>query len=698
MEDDDALSVIFDVVLIGTGPVESILASSLSKYGKKVLHIEKNDYYGKDYACFSLKELMMLPMVNTFGLGDVNEVRDKSANKFSEEIPSIHNSSRSSKIHSPVCFGYLMEKEKEDVKQQQQNLSTTIHPAFLGYKSSHHMTLARALFYNKKFSIDLSFRFILSTGNMVDYMINSGVSKYLEFRCVESLYIAERTTATTTTSTTTTSSSISSSSITLVPCSKGDVFKTKLLSALEKRSLMKLLQLASDWGRIKEGQEVTTLNERLLDNGSALHRPQNKEVILEVRDLEGYEEKPFTAFLTHLGLSLKLQDLVRYALCLDPSPSPSCTDDRHAVMPAHTAVTGMRSLYHHMRAMGQYGGTAFLAPLYGVSEVPQAFCRICAVWGGIYVLRTDVMGCVLISFPHALECCEEEGNTAESDSVPDILADHNDDNIATQELAIQSENVTSTVDQTSDDCSPPVCQPSLSLSSTTTVTSTGGKYITEVLDSSGRTFRCRHVVCSAQDVPSLGLGIELMDSSNTTSTSTSKQFHMLGRSSVLNQRVLEVSMGVLIIPPNTADIDNSHSVFVVQVDSSLCVSPQDTFMLYISTVIGADYLNPKDLMMRVMNYLYSIATFQELYFVTTIKPLFSIPTKRSNTACDKYPVNLHITADTSFSLHMQDIGEQAHKIFSNMYPLEQFLPKSNDTAEDNELEGVESNSIEDEFV
>ena len=32
-----------------------------------------------------------------------------------------------------------------------------------------------------------------------------------------------------------------------VPCSKGDVFQTKLLSPVEKRRLMKFLQLASDY-------------------------------------------------------------------------------------------------------------------------------------------------------------------------------------------------------------------------------------------------------------------------------------------------------------------------------------------------------------------------------------------------------------------------------------------------------------------
>jgi hypothetical protein len=103
-----------------------------------------------------------------------------------------------------------------------------------------------------------------------------------------------------------------------VPCSKGDVFRSKLLSPVDKRRLMKFLQLISDYGMTKEGSsppntesteeegdatfssdaqtdpttiestsaDATTksmsenamysINERHLNKGRALSRPQNK--------------------------------------------------------------------------------------------------------------------------------------------------------------------------------------------------------------------------------------------------------------------------------------------------------------------------------------------------------------------------------------------------------------------------------------
>ncbi|KAK4947214.1 Rab proteins geranylgeranyltransferase component A [Elasticomyces elasticus] len=46
----------WDVVISGTGLPQSLLALSLSRSGKKVLHVDRNDYYGGDEAALSLSE------------------------------------------------------------------------------------------------------------------------------------------------------------------------------------------------------------------------------------------------------------------------------------------------------------------------------------------------------------------------------------------------------------------------------------------------------------------------------------------------------------------------------------------------------------------------------------------------------------------------------------------------------------------
>ncbi|KAK5714551.1 Rab proteins geranylgeranyltransferase component A [Elasticomyces elasticus] len=46
----------WDVVISGTGLLQSLLALSLSRSGKKILHVDRNDYYGGDEAAVSLSE------------------------------------------------------------------------------------------------------------------------------------------------------------------------------------------------------------------------------------------------------------------------------------------------------------------------------------------------------------------------------------------------------------------------------------------------------------------------------------------------------------------------------------------------------------------------------------------------------------------------------------------------------------------
>jgi RAB protein geranylgeranyltransferase component A len=47
----------YDVVVLGTGLVECIMSSLLSMEGKKVLHMDRNDYYGGECASLNLTQV-----------------------------------------------------------------------------------------------------------------------------------------------------------------------------------------------------------------------------------------------------------------------------------------------------------------------------------------------------------------------------------------------------------------------------------------------------------------------------------------------------------------------------------------------------------------------------------------------------------------------------------------------------------------
>ncbi|KAG2179962.1 hypothetical protein INT43_003749 [Umbelopsis isabellina] len=62
-------------------------------------------------------------------------------------------------------------------------------------------------------------------------------------------------------------------------------------------------------------------------------------------------------------------------------------DDESKVM----AKEGLERTRAYLKSLGRFGKCAFLRPLYGgASEVAQAFCRACAVHGGVYMLNQPI--------------------------------------------------------------------------------------------------------------------------------------------------------------------------------------------------------------------------------------------------------------------------------------------------------------------
>ena len=48
----------FDVILVGTGLPESILAGALAKSGKRILHLDQGEHYGSNYKTVNVHEFV----------------------------------------------------------------------------------------------------------------------------------------------------------------------------------------------------------------------------------------------------------------------------------------------------------------------------------------------------------------------------------------------------------------------------------------------------------------------------------------------------------------------------------------------------------------------------------------------------------------------------------------------------------------
>ena len=295
---------------------------------------------------------------------------------------------------------------------------------------------------SSSFALDVSPGLLFAWGPAVQGLLQSSVADYVEFKSLEQLLYNVQ--------------------LQPVPCSKNDVFSSSLLTPMEKRRLMKFLQLALDYGlletnrttsnsssgssgsssRDQEGdataaaattstttelsddqpglepkptseEAVTTWNERHLNQGRSLARPQNKAVTTEDMAVlqqclaeEEKEEKSwdFERYLKEKHrLSPSLVSLVRHALALEPIVCNTSNgnhgeddDGQKSTRLMRTGNShqglkqGMQRLCRHMQALGRFGTTAFLVPLYGSGELAQAFCRSAAVYGATYLLRRSL--------------------------------------------------------------------------------------------------------------------------------------------------------------------------------------------------------------------------------------------------------------------------------------------------------------------
>lgn len=66
----------YDVIVLGTGLKECILSGLMSTSGKKVLHIDRNSYYGGESASLNLEQLYEKFMPGTKPPAELGRSRD----------------------------------------------------------------------------------------------------------------------------------------------------------------------------------------------------------------------------------------------------------------------------------------------------------------------------------------------------------------------------------------------------------------------------------------------------------------------------------------------------------------------------------------------------------------------------------------------------------------------------------------------
>ncbi len=288
----------YDVAIFSTGLTQSILSAALASAGLSVIHIDKNDYYADQWASLTLSELL----------------------RWADGASIATSSGSKQKMRRVVDVKLIFHAHDANAEQKP------------GEPSKLPESLASL---DRHYAISLAPTLLPATGPSIDCLISSKVSSYATFRLLERTCVASAA-----------KDDAHRMTLTSVPASKEDIFKTKRLSLIAKRKLMKLLMYigTEDW-QTELAQDPATA------------------------------QRPFIEYLAEVHkMPSDLVDAVAYGVCLCATPH-------------ETTQSAMARAKSHMQSVGRYGNSAYLVGQYGgAGELAQGYCRASAVKGGMFIL------------------------------------------------------------------------------------------------------------------------------------------------------------------------------------------------------------------------------------------------------------------------------------------------------------------------
>ncbi|TYJ53281.1 hypothetical protein B9479_006095 [Cryptococcus floricola] len=252
----------YDVIVLGTGLTECILSGLLSVDGQKVLHIDRNDYYGGDSASLNLTQLYQ---------------------KFRNEAPP------------------------------------------------ESLQLGR----DRDYAVDLIPKYILSSGALTQMLVHTDVTRYLEFKVVAGSYVYR------------------DGKISKVPSTEMEAVKSPLMGLFEKRRARNFFHLSLPLFSLGPAHTLSGLD---------INTVPMKDVYYK------------------FGLEPGTQDFVGHAMAL-------WLDEDYLLQPARATID---RIILYTASIARYGKSPYIYPLYGLGELPQAFARLSAIYGGTYMLQKPI--------------------------------------------------------------------------------------------------------------------------------------------------------------------------------------------------------------------------------------------------------------------------------------------------------------------
>ncbi|XP_076397043.1 rab escort protein isoform X2 [Megachile rotundata] len=337
---EDYLPNEYDVVVVGTGMTESIVAAAASRIGKKVLHLDSNEYYGGLWATFNFDGLqkwiddLKVSGSNAKNAFNLDLKPEEQFLEASNQYSTVENIEQTWFISNEVDLPVVSSKDTQtDNGDNSGSGDEKVDDDKIEKKENvKQWSIDRISNEYRKFNIDLAPKLLFARGELVELLISSNIARYAEFRAVSRV------------------ATFMDGKLTQVPCSRADVFANKTVSVVEKRMLMQLLTSCMEQGA-------------------------------DSPEFDGFRDKTFLEYLNTKNLTPIVQHYVVQAIAM-ATEKTSCRD-------------GVNRTKHFLNSLGRYGNTPFLWPMYGSGELPQCFCRLCAVFGGVYCLKRQLDGVII---------------------------------------------------------------------------------------------------------------------------------------------------------------------------------------------------------------------------------------------------------------------------------------------------------------
>jgi Rab GDP dissociation inhibitor len=175
----------------------------------------------------------------------------------------------------------------------------------------------------------------MAQGNLIKILIHTKVYRYLEFKSIDASFVQAK------------------GKIAKVPATVKEALSSPLMGILEKRRMKKLLEYCQD-----VTEDKSTWKGKALDT-------------MTMQDL--YKE---------FGLDPNTQSFMGHAMALHRT-------DEYLSQPALKTVM---KFVLYASSVAAHGNSPYLYPLYGLGDLPQAFARLSAVYGGTFMLNKPFEG------------------------------------------------------------------------------------------------------------------------------------------------------------------------------------------------------------------------------------------------------------------------------------------------------------------